>query len=186
MNIFALDTNPVVAAQQQCNKHTVKMVLESAQMLSTAHRILDGKLQKKPSKSGKTLVSHWVLPDERDDILYKAVHVNHPCTIWTYETSGNYLWHYEHFVALCDEYTYRYGKTHLSDTLLRNRLSQPPNNIPDLPRTPFAVAMGSNPECIIDDDPVLSYRNYYQTKQDRFPMVWTKRQIPEWFSLNKI
>lgn len=181
MNIFALDKDPIVAAQLQCNKHTVKMILESAQMLSTAQRMLDGKLQKKPSKSGKTMVKHWALPDHRDDILYKAVHINHPCTIWTRETSDNYLWHYEHFVALCDEYTHRYGKTHLSDTLLREYLSQLPNNIPDAPKTPFAVAMGSNPECIVDGDPVLSYRNYYKTKQERFSMVWTNRQIPEWF-----
>ena len=182
MNIFTLDNNPVIAAQLQCDKHAAgKMCVESAQMLSTAHRVLDGEIQKVPSKSGKTMVKHWALPDSRDEILYKAVHVNHPCTVWTCQTSANYQWHYRHFVALCDEYTYRYGKVHLSDKLLRHHLCHLPNNIPDKPITPFAIAMGSNPECIIEDDPVLSYKNYYKTKKDRFSMVWTKREIPDWF-----
>ena len=42
MNIFYLDRDPVIAAQMMCDKHVVKMILESAQMLSTAHRVLDG------------------------------------------------------------------------------------------------------------------------------------------------
>ena len=56
MNIFILDTDPIVAAQWQCDKHVVKMIVESAQMLSTAHRILDGEQTRRPSKSGKTMV----------------------------------------------------------------------------------------------------------------------------------
>ena len=56
MNIFVLDMNPVTAAQMQCDKHVVKMIVESAQMLSTAHRMIDGYLEKRPSKSGKRMV----------------------------------------------------------------------------------------------------------------------------------
>ena len=61
MNIFILDEDPTIAAQMQCDKHVVKMIVESAQMLSTAHRMLDGKLIMKPSKSGKRMVKYYDL-----------------------------------------------------------------------------------------------------------------------------
>ena len=181
MNIFVLDKDPVVAAQLQCDKHVVKMILESAQMLSTAHRMLDGTVQIGPSKSGKTMVKHYRLFDdpEMDQLLYKAVHYKHPCTVWSVESSDNYRWHWEHYSALCEEYTYRYGKVHGS-SLLRSALWTLPHNIPKGPLTPFKLAMNSNPECKFKD-PVKSYRAFYQTKQERFSMVWTKRPVPEWF-----
>ena len=183
MNIFILDKNPIKAAQLQCDKHVVKMVLESAQMLSTAHRVLDGKLTKIPSKSGKTMVKHWKLPNSNlDEVLYKSVHVGHPCTVWTMESSENYKWHYEHFLALCDEYTYRYDKTHKTDRILRDILSIMPVNMPQKNElTEFKLAMKANPECIALGDPVKAYQAFYQTKQTRFNMVWTRRDVPDWF-----
>jgi len=189
MNIFVLDNDPVKAAQLQCDKHVVKMIVESAQMLSTTHRMLDGTEMKKPSKSGKTMVKYYELPDEREDILYKSVHFNHPCTVWTRESCCNYSWHYEHFIALCDEYKYRYGKTHSTDSKLRNILSKIPTNINrNGGMTMFKLAMKASPECVVHGlggtDAVESYRNFYQTKQARFSMVWTKRKIPEWFNAN--
>ena len=194
MNIFRLDDDPVIAAQLQCNKHVVKMLVESAQMMSTAHRMLDGKLIFIPVldedgnqvylKSGKPkMKKHWQLPDDREDVMYKAVHFNHPSTVWTRESAANYEWHYKHFIGLCDEYKYRYGRIHNTDKLLRDALKTLPKNIPRIKETPFKLAMGSNPECMIPDDPVTSYRLFYQTKQDRFKMEWTKRPIPEWFEV---
>ena len=100
------------------------------------------------------------------------------------ESSDNYYWHYEHFIALCDEYTYRYGKLHKSDRELREILSHLPDNIPRGDQTAFKLAMKSNPECIALIDPVKAYRAFYQTKQERFKMAWTKRPIPEWFNAN--
>ena len=179
MNIFILHEYPVEAAQLQCDKHVVKMIVESAQMLCTAHRMLDG--TQVMNDKGK-LIKQWTLNDDRDTWFYRSVHTGHPCTVWTMKTSGNYTWHYNHFVALCDEYTYRYGKVHATDKLLRNALANYPKNIPISYRTPFALAMNSNPECKFIDDPVKSYRMFYQTKQDRFKMVWTKRDVPEWFN----
>ena len=44
MNIFYLHENPEICAEYHCDKHVVKMILETAQMLSTAHRIIDGEL----------------------------------------------------------------------------------------------------------------------------------------------
>lgn len=184
MNIFILDENAVAAAQLQCDKHVVKMILESAQMLSTAHRLLDGRMVLGKSKSGRTSKT-WVLDDiVRDTVLYKAVHINHPCTIWTMESSANYHWHFQHFKALHDEYMHRYNKTHKSYMSLANILVDAPDNIPYAPMTPFKLAMGAAPECINEQDPVGSYRAFYQTKQDRFKMTWTKRNVPDWFEVN--
>lgn len=187
MNIFILDKDPVLAAQLQCDKHVVKMIVESAQMLSTAHRMLDGKLIKKLSKSGKRMVKYYDLYEGADDLeaemlYYKAVHHGHPCTVWTMQSSENYHWHYQHFIALCDEYTHRYGKVHKTDGLLRGPLWTLPRNIKQGPLTQFALAMKANPECIYPDDPVKSYKLYYHTKASRFSMVWTKRETPEWWN----
>jgi hypothetical protein len=185
MNIFILSLDPVEAAQMQCDKHVPKMLVESGQMLSTVHRVLDGKLTRRPSKSGKTMVKYWDLYEGADDLeaellYYKAVHVGHPCTKWTMESDENYRWHWEHMKALANEYTYRYGKIHKTERELLWQIQSPPRNIPKGPMTDFKLAMKANPECMFDD-PVKSYRAFYQTKQYRFPMVWTKRPVPEWF-----
>lgn len=180
MNIFALDNEPLIAARQHCDKHVVKMILESAQMLSTAHRMLDGK-EIITTKNGRKS-RQWILTDPvRDGIIYQAVHMNHPCTVWTRETEWNYRWHYDLFRSLCSEYTHRYGKIHTTETKLKDVLRMVPHNIPFGKLTPFRLAMGSNPECM-GPDPVQSYRSFYKTKQARFRMTWTKRPIPTWFT----
>jgi hypothetical protein len=181
MNIFVLDTNPTLAAQLQCDKHVVKMIVETAQLLSTAHRMLDGTMVRKPNKNGRML-QVWQLDDNRDGILYKACHYNHPSGVWCRESDTNYQWLYDHFVALCDEYTHRYGKVHATYTKLVDALRAVPNNIPKQSLTPFKLAMGTNPECIDNSDPVGSYRSYYKTKKARFKMTWTNRNTPEWFN----
>lgn len=190
MNIFPIERteltlipDPVESARSQCNKHVVKMPLESAQMLCTAHRLLDGEIVKVENKRGKLVDYNY--HREYDDILYRVAHKSHPCTLWTMETVANYMWHYKHFTALCDEYTYRYGKVHLSDTKLRQILKQPPKAIPQGDMTEFALAMSNNPECIIEGDAIQSYRNYYMSKQSKFDMVWSKRDVPVWFKLQE-
>ena len=157
MNIFVLDENPTIAAQMHCDKHVVKMVLEAAQMLSTAHRVLD---------------------NNESDALYRATHANHPCSIWVRDAEKNYMWLYDHFAALCDEYTHRYGKVHLTDTKLRAILATPPKNICDGKQTPFALAMPDDVKC---NSAVDSYRAYYkQYKTDI--ATWNKnRGAPEWW-----
>jgi hypothetical protein len=182
MNIFVLDESPRQSAKYHCDKHVVKMIVESAQMLSTVHRMLDGTETRKPSKSGKRMIKYWTHP-KWEDVLYKAVHMNHPCTVWTRETDRNYAWHYELFWNLCREYEHRYCKCHATWKLLGDILKNVPQNIPSGRRTPFAQAMGSNPECINNSDPVQAYRDFYETKQTRFSMGWTHREIPEWFNV---
>lgn len=181
MNIFVVDEDPMIAARQLCDKHVVKMVTESAQMLSTAHRMLDGKMELRKSKSGKRMVKYYALDDHREDILYKAVHHNHPCTVWTMQSSENYKWHYKHYLGLASEYEYRYGKEHGAFHYdLRQELSYLPENLPTGNLTDFAIAMKHFPECIVEGDPVQSYRNYYNVAKASFAK-WTNQQIPKWY-----
>ena len=129
MNIFALDTDPVIAAQSHCDKHVVKMIIEYAQLMSTAHRVLDGALYQDKTANNRS-IKRWRLPDEvLEKDVYKASHVNHPSGIWTRQTKANYDYMYKMWFALCKEYTHRYGKTHMSDSKLRDALGWLPKNI---------------------------------------------------------
>jgi len=177
MNIFVLDQNPILAAQLQCDKHVVKMIVETAQMLSTAHRILDGE-QYIDNSSGRR-IKRW-RHDSLDDSLYKASHVNHPCNVWLRESSLNYEWLYNHFVALCSEYNLRYNKMHETSRKLRNILGTHPKNLRQGSLTPFALAM---PDEYRSDDVVQSYRRYYNSKQSAFKMKWTVRKPPDWVNI---
>ena len=176
MNIFVLDYNPEVAAEYHCDKHVVKMILESAQLLSTAHRLLDGVEGIKYSKSGARL-KDWKLPDARQDELYAASHVNHPCAIWCRASINNYFWLYRLFVALGIEYTKRYKKHHLTIEKLADALCLEPDNIKIGELTPFALAM---PDECKTNDPVESYRNYYKTHKADIA-VWNHSEIPFWW-----
>lgn len=177
MNIFILSLDPAEAARFQCDKHVVKMIVETAQLLCTAHRILDGKETAILVNGRKK--KHWLLDDPiKEKLFYKVTHRKHPCAIWTARSMGNYIWLYEHFLALCDEYTHRYGKVHKSDSMFRGILDESPASIADIGQTPFAKTTGQDVKL---DDIVLAYREFYRNKKERFKMVWTKRPVPEWF-----
>lgn len=181
MNIFVLHEEPRIAATMMCDKHIPKMIVESAQMLSTAHRMLDGIPEKRPSKSGKRMVNYYVHPDSYlEKTLYKAVHHYHPCTTWTMESKTNYEWHYEHFLGLGDEFKYRFNKDHLTINKIGELLKQTPKNIPNIGLTEFAQAMSHYPDCKVTGEPVVAYRNYYHAAK---PFAkWEKgRQPPNWW-----
>ena len=181
MNIFVLDENPKIAAQMVCDKHCSKMIIESGQMLSTAHRMLDGYIEPRPSKSGKRIVKYYVHPDaEMENVLYKAVHHYHPCTVWSTLSKANYIWHYEHFLGLIDEFLVRYKKLHMTANKLTEVLAKPPENIPDVGLTEFPQAMNNFPLCKVEGDPVAAYRKYYHMTKDF--AVWNKgRPAPYWW-----
>jgi len=183
VNIFYLSDNPVEAAQMQCDKHVPKMIVESGQMLSTAHRMLDGILIKKPSKSGKRMVNYWQHNDAYlEEHLYKAVHHNHPSTLWTRESAGNYDWHYAHFIALCDEYTYRFGKVHETRTKLETILKQRPVNIPDVGQQPIRRAMKVFPDLMALPSAVDAYRQFYLRDKADFALWQKGRAAPQWWT----
>ena len=181
MNIFVLDKDPVVSAQMMCDKHIPKMIVEAAQMLSTAHRMLDGYVEKRPSKSGKRMVNFWVHKNPNlDGVLYNAVHHSHPCTVWTMESKANYEWHYNHFLGLCSEFEYRFKKQHLTAKKLTDVLKSPPINIKDNDLTPFPQAMKAYPECMVEGDSITAYRNYYHVSKSF--AKWEKgRKAPYWW-----
>lgn len=186
MNIFYLSNNPKIASEQHIDKHVVKMILETAQLLCTSHRILDGQeyIAEKINKNGNSRkVKRYSLGDSNlDSVLYSATHVNHPCTIWSRSDINNYMWLYNLFTCLCDEYTFRYNKVHKCDTLFRSLLKSPPKNIPTNSFTPPAQAM---PDEYKDSDPIVAYRKYYINEKAKFAN-WTKREVPNWFSSGDI
>lgn len=181
MNIFVLSKEPKEAARMMCDKHCSKMIVEAAQMLSTAHRMLDGWTEKRPSKSGKRMINYWVHPSSNlENVLYKAVHHHHPCTAWTMASKANYEWHYEHMVGLTEEFELRYNKPHLTAQKLLEVLQNTPTNIPDIGLTPFAQAMNHYPNCMVEGDAVTAYRNYYHAAKSF--AVWAKgRSAPSWW-----
>ena len=184
MNIFTTNICPIVSAQEMCDKHVVKMIVEYAQLMSTAHRVLDGE-----QYEGRTRLNHrikrWLHPDkDLEELLYKASHIKHPSGIWCRSTTGNYKWLYDHFIASCDEYTHRYGKTHLTRTKLEEVFKTPPKNLPAGPQTEFAVAIAPDQKCRqipgFDKLPVVDkYKQYIRS--DKSFAVWTKREKPSWF-----
>jgi hypothetical protein len=160
MNIFYLDENPKIAAQAMTDKHVIKMILESAQLLSTAHRVLDGKEYIHISPANRRL-RRWNHPDLlMHSVLYKSTHINHPSAMWVRESSSNYQWLYQHFVALCEEYTKRYKKIHATERLLKDILKNLPNNISKGELTPMKIAI-SDERYHEKNNPIQSYRNYY-------------------------
>ncbi len=178
MNIFFVNSDPIVAAQSLVDRHCVKMILESAQLLSTAHRYLDGFEILGKSKTGRN-AKRWILDDSRENVLYQATHINHPSAIWSRNSIENYNWLVEHFFALGDEYTYRYGKTHKCFGELSSILKSTPNKLTKNGVTTMPCAMPS--EYIISEDPIVNYRNYYMNGKKNLHK-WTKRFPPIWLS----
>jgi len=179
MNLFYLHKDPVQSAEMHCDKHVVKMIIEYAQMLSTAHRMLDGK-QYTDASSGRR-IQRWRLDNSNmDGVLYKASHINHPSTRWVRENAIQYQYAYDMFTALCDEYTYRYGKVHLTDTKLRDLLNEVPNNI-------TLGSYSEPPQCMPEDvkvqnDSISAYHKYYANYKKDFA-VWTDRPVPQFMSI---
>jgi len=156
MNIFFLDHDPLRAAQFHADKHCIKMVLETAQLLSSAHHILDSN----PPKN-----------------IYKLTHKNHPSAIWVRDSLRNYEWTVKLFECLLLEYKYRYGKIHKSVELLET-LKIPPEFIHH--NISFSTPPCVMPEeYIILNDVIGSYRNYYKNGKKSL-LKWTKRQKPDW------
>ena len=163
MNIFYLSSCPQEAAESHNDKHCVKMILEYAQMLSTAHRLLDGIAWTDYSKNGRK-IKRWRLENSNEEaIIYKAGWLKHPSTQWVMSSSYNYMWLYRHMMALNNEYKKRYNltKDHMCVEKLGILLSVPPKNSPlNVIGTDATPAMPE--ECKVPGDSVASYRKYYK------------------------
>jgi len=152
MNIFVLHYDPKKAAQVQCDKHVVKMILETAQMLCT------------------------VAQNCGFNAPYRATHKNHPCTLWTGKSKQNWDWLIEHGLALCTEYTERYGKVHKSQQHIE-WCKDLNISLPTVGLTPFAQAM---PVQYKNKCAVNAYRAYYRGEKSGFA-TWKKNK-PNWWT----
>ena len=187
MNIFYLNNDPKICAEMHLDKHVVKMILEYAQLLSTAHRVLDGTVSTRLSKSGRKQ-QYYPLAGERDNFLYSATHVNHPSAVWVRYSYENYEWLYKLFIALLDEYTHRYGRIHATARLI-NALYTPPIHIPKgIGFTEPTPAMPNEVKVLrevatdrYEIDSIESYHKYYIHNKVHIAK-WTKREIPLWYS----
>ena len=162
MNIFYLDSDPRTAAEYHCDKHVVKMILETAQLLCTAHRVLDG-------------------DDFVPAMFYKATHKNHPSAVWIRSGVDQYRWGYDLFCFLLQEYNYRYGKIHACDKFVFPLIQNPQ-------KIDYDALWSPPPQCMPDDcknlsAPVAAYRKYYMTHKKDIAR-WTKREVPSWYKVD--
>ena len=156
MNIFLLDKDPEVAAKYHCDKHVVKMILESAQMLCSAYQKHFGK----------------------DQDLYKIAFPNHPMTIWVGNSLSNFLWLMNLLNNLLMEYTHRYDKIHATKEIHKQLLSKM-NNIMDMPEHGFTEPPQCMPDEYKDKDFIKAYRKYYIGEKKKFAK-YTNREEPSW------
>lgn len=170
MNRFVTHTDPVIAAQHQCDKHIRKMIVEEAQMLSTALRENQ---------------SPFVTPD-----LYKSAHKQHPCTLWAQASYANWMWAYEHFIGLCDEYDYRFNSPHRTKDVMRKVFTSIVDN-DGFMQSWRKIKLTAHPQCFGDwphktseSWPVMAYRSYIRDYKANVmkSMKWTRRNPPIWFT----
>lgn len=155
MNIFFLDFDTKKCATYHCDKHVVKMILETAQLLCGVHHVTQPNLT---------------------EIPYKLSHKNHPCAIWSRESLSNYLYLCDLGLELCREYTYRYGKRHKSQDVIEWCIVNKPN----IPDKGFIDPPKAMPDDYKVDSVIDSYRNYYMGAKSNFT-TWRNRSKPEWF-----
>jgi hypothetical protein len=177
MNVFYLSYDPRTCATEHCDKHVVKMIVEYAQLLSTAHRVLDGIPYTQKSPKGVT-VKRFRLDFPREDVLYKACHINHPSAVWVRQSSSHYKWLFELFQHCCVEYTRRYGKFHKTESLI-SYLWRAPASSMDKGWVDPPPAMPDKYKVI--EDSIQSYRNYYIGDKVAFATWKSPATPPLWF-----
>ena len=164
MNIFFLDKTPELSAKYLCDKHVPKMVLETAQMLSTAYRSLYGE-------------------DRYTKDLYKIAYPNHPMTKWVSEHSKNFDWTLLLGCKISNEYKFRFGKYHKSEEIIETLCFA----VEDNSFTGYGMEgdMTTPPQCMPDKyknkNYVIAYRNYYMGDK-KYIAKWNKgRKQPKWW-----
>lgn len=171
MNLFILDECPLQAAKYNCDSHVCKIILEATQMLALSHQHLQRPFT--PDAPRKLLEGLY---------LPRGVS-NHPVSRWARATYGNYIWTAEHAVALCEEYTLRYGRTHATEHITLWLLDNPPMErdlalpINRQPLTQFVQAM---PDECKQSCPIQAYRLYYRAHK-RHIAKYRLGNAPHWF-----
>jgi len=170
MNLFFLSTSIKKAARYHVNRHVVKMILETTQLLSTAVRVLE--------------------PTRTDEWLYRATHRNHPWARWVRRHANNYTFACRFGLALCREYTHRYDREHACQRRIEQALVAPPTRFDSSDDEKHLLVeygdyrLTSIPLCMPDEyrrpeDAVASYRAYYAGAKQQLH-AWRRRERPEW------
>ena len=150
MNIFFLHYKPKRCAKYHVDRHVVKMILETAQLLCTAIILISGKTK------------------EELNLPCKQTHINHPCAKWARKNKENWLWLQQLGIELCKEYTFRYEKKHkLEDAIINLQ-------VPELPDEEFEFPPQAMPDEYKDEDTIQAYRNYYIHGKKHLH-YWSKR-----------
>jgi len=162
MNIFFLHSTPRLAAANHADVHVGKMLIESCQLLATAH--------------------HYY--GEGENVTYKPTHVNHPCAVWVRESALNYGYVADMAEALGREHYFRFGTNHASQAVLRKELTSAPEAMRMLPFK-FTEPPQCMPEEFHEEDYVEAYRSYYASKADTMNLKWERKDdnAPFWFTL---
>lgn len=163
MNIFILDTDPKKAARSLNDRHIVKMILESAQIIST------------------------VADRYGYEALYKPTHKNHPCTLWAGNKYENWLWLVEHANEMNEEKIRRFGTSHKSIQVVNYHFKL--NHGPVKDGSSIETFVQAMPSKYRNDDAVVAYRNYYlnekQLSKDYKIPKWTNTNPPDWWEFKK-
>ena len=183
MNIFALSRNPTEAAIQMLDKHVVKMPTETCQMLHTNALFFEyiEHYDEEP-----TLAQLKVFHRDIGSNLMKPAMLNHPSTIWARQNPNNTAWLYTHGLALCTEYTHRYGKKHGSQERILDTTQYLSNDGRWKDATPVTIAMDNKYRLDYNNDidkwnfVIKSYRHYYLEGKWKFA-EWRKSRMPEWW-----
>lgn len=168
MNIFVTHPSPAVSALWLDDSRLNKMILESAQMLSTAIR---------------------TVTDNDASIcegLYRKTHTNHPCNIWVRETRANFMWLVAHASTMANYKATRDGKRHRSMEIIVNALRRS-RVIPEGEQTPFANSAANQDHGVdfkSEPNTYSAYRKYLVARwlSDKRMPTWKgdARACPDW------
>lgn len=190
MNIFILHWKQRKAARWHVDKHIVKMLLETCQLLYTAHWVLaypelgmckSAVALSRVQKELEIPEYMWSAPvcESTGEPTYRPCHIHHPCAKWTRHCSGNYMWLTQLGLELAREFRFRFKKKHSCEKHVQWLHDNLPLEIEMHPREGFPIAMAD--EYKISKDPIVCYRNYYRTsKKERGLIKYTGRNTPHW------
>lgn len=182
MNIFFTNPCPIVCANEHCIVHTRKMIIEYAQLLSTAHRLLDG--EKIKIKTKRKLADWYLLPSDitfkcslkgmtvlDSHRMYKHTHTNHPSAVWVRQSKAHYDWLYQCFARLCANYAQHSGKQHATAIKCLNILKDAPKN---LENNGFVQPPQCMPDNFKKELATIAYKGYIVSKLRE----WAQRPKP--------
>jgi hypothetical protein len=166
--------NQIKCARWHCDKHVVKMILETTQLLYTAHWYVA--ISKGTLPTFKTAPTH-----SREPRMHGYLPVNnpsHPSALWARQSAEHYEWLSIFGLALCNEYRHRFSnKKHSCENHLRWLYQNLP---PGLERNGFRDPPLAMPdEYKVSKNAVVSYRTYYKKGKTAI-LKYSGRHRPHW------